>query len=460
VTDSPTSRPGAPRVGPESPVRQQVIDDSGRQSSAQPDRHGAIEQIEALDATSGADAGAGATAAPEATDLSGQTVSGGTDLSGDGVDPEAPIVLSEPDVAPISMTSPTAEAVTWPVRVASEWAGRLLIVALGGYILLRALERISLVAFAFVLGIFFTSVLHPLERRLRAKLGKKSLSSAIVLLSGIIVFGLVGWFVYDQISSHSTELGDQINNVGVKVKNWLRGAPFHVRDADLDKWTTNLTGVLKTHQTQVLSSAIGTAQTVFEILGGTFLALISTFFLLRDGDQVWHWVLRLFPQAARKRMDVAGDRGWSTLGGYVRGQVTIAFIHAITIFFVLLILRVPLAAALAVIIFLGSFIPILGLTVSGALCIGVTLLEHGLTAGIVVAIAIIALVQLEGNLLQPLIMSRAVHIHPLAVALAVAAGTTLDGVVGALIAVPLAAFTNSFVRALRAEPVDPVTEDG
>ena len=93
--------------------------------------------------------------------------------------------------------------------------------------------------------------------------------------------------------------------------------------------------------------------------------------------------------------------------------------------------------------------PILGLTISGALCIGVTLLEHGLTAGIVVAIAIIALVQIEGNLLQPLIMSRAVHIHPLAVALAVAAGTTLDGVVGALIAVPLAAFTNSFVRALR-----------
>jgi predicted PurR-regulated permease PerM len=450
-----------------------VIDDAGRQSSGQPDRHGAIEQVEAMDdaaagdpSAAGSTDAAGSTSAADATNPASSTSPAGStdpaagpETATDALEAEGPIVLSEPDVAPISMTSPTAEAVTWAVRVASEWAGRLLIVALGGYILLRVLERISLVAFAFVLGIFFTSVLHPLERRLRAKLGKKSLSSAIVLLSGIIVFGLVGWFVYDQISSHSTELGDQINNVGVKVKDWLRGGPFHVRDADLDKWTTNLTGVLKTHQTQVLSSAIGTAQTVFEILGGTFLALISTFFLLRDGDLVWHWVLRLLPQAARRRVDVAGDRGWSTLGGYVRGQVTIAFIHAITIFFVLLILRVPLAAALAVIIFLGSFIPILGLTVSGALCIGVTLLEHGLTAGIVVAIAIIALVQIEGNLLQPLIMSRAVHIHPLAVALAVAAGTTLDGVVGALIAVPLAAFTNSFIRALRAEPVDPVTED-
>ena len=380
-------------------------------------------------------------------------------VGGDLADEEAPIVLSEPAVAPISMVSPTAEAVTWGVRVASEWAGRLLIVAVGGYILLRILERVSLVAFAFVLGIFFTSVLHPLETRLRAKIGKKSLSTAIVLLSGIVVFGLVGWFVYDQISSHSTELGAQVNNVGDKIKQWLRDGPFHVRDADLNKWTANLTGLLKTHQTQLLSSAFSTAQTVFEVLGGLFLALISTFFLLRDGHQVWQWVVRLLPTAARPRVDAAGERGWSTLGGYVRGQVTIAFIHAVTIFFVLLILRVPLAAALAVLIFLGSFVPILGLTISGALCIGITLLEHGLTAGIVVAIAIIALVQIEGNLLQPLIMSRAVHIHPLAVALAVASGTTLDGIVGALIAVPLVAFSNSFIRALRSEPLDPVTEE-
>ena len=377
----------------------------------------------------------------------------------EAINEEAPIVLSEPDVAPISMTSPTAEAVTWPVRVASEWAARLLIVAFAGYILLLGIGRISLVAFSVVLGIFFTAVLHPIEARLRSKIRYKSLSSAIVLLGGIVVFGLVGWFVYDQISAHSVQLGDQVNNVGTKLRTWLQNGPLHVRDTDLDKWTANLTSVLKSHQTQVVSSAFSTAKTVFELLGGLFLSLISTFFLMRDGDLVWQWVLGLTPRAARPRINAAGERGWSTLGGYVRGQVTIAFFHAVTIFFVLLILRVPLAAALAVLIFLGSFIPILGLTISGALCIAITLLEHGATAAVVVAIAIVALVQIEGNLLQPLIMSRAVHIHPLAVALAVAAGTTLDGVVGALIAVPLAAFTNSFVRALRAAPVDPVTED-
>ena len=371
----------------------------------------------------------------------------------------APIVVSEPDVTPVAITSPTAEAVTWPVRVASEWAGRLLVIVAALYIALRILERISLVAFAFVLALFFTAVLHPLEARLRGRNGNRTLSSAVVLLTGIVVFGLVGFFVVQQISSHSAQLTDQVNAVGDKIRGYLRGAPFHLKDADLTKFTDQLTATLRTHQGEVVSGAVSTAQTLIEVVGGLLLALLSTFFLLRDGRQIWNWVLRLLPKAARQRVDYAGERGWFTLGGYVRGQVSIAFIHATTIFLVLLILRVPLAAALGVLIFLGSFIPILGLTVTGTLCIGVTLLEHGVTAAIVVGVAIILLVQLEGNLLQPVIMSRAVHIHPMAVALAVAAGTTVYGIVGALIAVPLVAFTNSFVRGLRAEAVDPVAED-
>ena len=369
-----------------------------------------------------------------------------------------PIVHSEPLVPPIAMTSPTAEAVTWGVRVASEWAGRLLVIALGVYVVLRMFERVSLVAFALILAIFFTAVLHPLEARLRGRNGNRTLTSAIVLLTGIVVFGLVGWFVVQQISSHSAELTTQVNLVGDRIHDYLRDGPFHVKDTDLTKLSDQLATALSAHKGQVAAGAISTAQTVLEVAGGLLLALLSTFFLLRDGGQIWDWVLHLLPRAARHRVDAAGERGWYTLGGYVRGQVSIAFIHATTIFLVLLILRVPLAAALAVLIFLGSFVPLLGLTITGTLCVGVTLLEHGVTAAIVVTVAIILLVQLEGNLLQPLIMSRAVHIHPMAVALAVAAGTTVYGIVGALIAVPLVAFLNSFIRGLRDDTPDPVTE--
>ena len=157
---------------------------------------------------------------------------------------------------------------------------------------------------------------------------------------------------------------------------------------------------------------------------------------------------------------MAGRAGWGTLGGYMRGQVLIALFHGISVMIMLFVLRVPLAAALGVLIFLGSFVPLVGLTVTGALCVVVALLEHGVTAGIVVGVAIIVLVQLEAHLLQPLIMSRSVEVHPLAIALSVLTGTILAGIVGALLAVPFVAFLNSTMHALRDTPDLPVGDSG
>jgi predicted PurR-regulated permease PerM len=154
-------------------------------------------------------------------------------------------------------------------------------------------------------------------------------------------------------------------------------------------------------------------------------------------------------------MDSAGRVGWRTLGGYMRGQLLIALFHGVTVMIVLFALRVPLAAALGVLIFLGSFIPLVGLTVTGAFAVAVAGLEHGLTGALVVAILIIVLVQVESHFLQPVIMSRSVEVHPLAIALSVFSGTILAGIVGALLAVPLVAFLNSTVHALRDIPVTP-----
>lgn len=377
---------------------------------------------------------------------------------------------TEPPKAPVAAGAMDGErrsaitAVSWSVRAAAMWGLCLLAVVLAGYVSLRILEKVSLVFFAVVLAVFFTAVLSPLVDRL-VKLGMhRTLATVAVMLGGIVVFGLVGWFVVAQISSHASSLGDQIVNVANKISSWLQTGPLHLKNADINSIQKQIADTVKKHQGQLLSGAVDTAKTLFELLSGLLLALFSTFFLLRDGDQIWKWVLRLFPRTAHERINAAGQRGWQTLGGYVRGQVTIAFIHAATITVLLLILRVPLAAALGVTIFLGAFIPIIGLTISGALCVGVTYLEHGTGAAVAVAIAIILLVQAEGHLLQPIIMSRAVHIHPLAVVLAVAAGTTVYGIVGALISVPLAAFSNSFIRGLwdrpreddaEADPPDP-----
>jgi predicted PurR-regulated permease PerM len=371
--------------------------------------------------------------------------------------PEAPA----PTTPPLSATDRDAtEAVTWPVRVAAAWSWRLVVILAGAYVALRMLEKVSLVAFAIVLSLLIASVLHPVERWLRRILpGPRSLPAALTVLIGIVVIGGVGYFVAWQISSNAGQLGDQINAFVDKTRNWLQHGPLHLKQSDFDNLTKNITDTLQKHQGALISGAISTIQTLGEVGASLLLILLTTFFFLRDGEAIWRWVVSLFPREAHPRMDKAGHLGWHTLGGYMRGVVLIAAFHAVAITIVLLILRVPLAPALGVVIFLGSFIPLIGLIVAGSLCVAVTLIEHGVTSAIVVAILIIVLVQVESHVLQPTIMSRTVEVHPLAVAVSVLAGTAVAGIPGALIAVPLVAFCNTTIRALRA-PNEAVDTEG
>jgi predicted PurR-regulated permease PerM len=344
------------------------------------------------------------------------------------------------------------EAVTWPMRVAAAWGWRLIVVALVIWLIGRVFLKVELVAFSFILALFFTAVLHPLEVQLRRLPGPRSVSAGVALLVGVLCFAGITLFVTWQIQDHSGELANQLTDFVSKTRNWLHDGPLHIKSSDLDHIADNITKTIKDHQGQLISGAIATVRTVIEAIGALLLILLSTFFLLRDGEQVWNWVLRLFPRGAQPKVDVAGRAGWGSLGGYVRGQVIIALFHGVSVLIILLVLRVPLAAALAVLIFLGSFVPLIGLTATGSLCVAVTLLEHGFTAGVVVAVAIIVLFQLEAHLLQPLIMSRSVELHPLAVALSVLTGTLVAGIVGALLAVPFVAFLNTTISALRASP--------
>ena len=352
------------------------------------------------------------------------------------------------------------DAVTWSVRVAAAWTWRLLVIAAGLYVLGQIFLRVELVAFSFILALFFTSVLSPLERALRRVPGPPSLSAALALLIGILALAGIVAFVSWQISAHSSELGDQINDTVDNIRDWLHNGPLHVKSSDLDKIAEKITAAVQAHQGELISGAIQTVQTVIEILGAVLLILLSTFFLLRDGELIWAWTLRLFPRPAQARLDASGRIGWRTLGGYMRGQLLIALFHGVSVMIVLFVLRVPLAAALGVLIFLGSFIPLVGLTVTGGFAVAVAGLEHGLTGALVVAIAIIVLIQMEAHFLQPVIMSRSVEVHPLAIALGVITGTILAGIVGALLAVPFIAFLNSTVSALRgAGPVEPPDPD-
>ena len=391
-----------------------------------------------------------------------QLLRGGGQVPGQSAEQSSPNGPGQPVPQPMTPVLSdsrrnSAEAVTWPVRVAASWSWRLLIVAAAVYVLVRVSASVGIVIFAVIIALFLTAVLLPLERQFRRLIpGPNSLPPLLALLTGVAVLGAIGYLVAWQISSHTTVLADDVSKQITQAEHWLRTGPLHLKSANMSKIATSLTNTIKSHQGQLVSGAISTVRTASEALAGLLLVLLVSFYLLRDGQLIWAWAVRLFPSAAHARLDHAGRAGWRTFGGYMRGQLLIALFHGVSITIVLLVLRVPLAVALGVLIFLGSFIPLVGLTITGALAVVVTLLEHGWITALIVAIVIIVLVQAEGHLLQPFIMSRSVHVHPLAVLLAVVAGTTLGGIAGALIAVPLIAFLNTTTQALRAGPGQPL----
>jgi putative heme transporter len=189
-----------------------------------------------------------------------------------------------------------------------------------------------------------------------------------------------------------------------------------------------------------------------------FLVLFATFFFLRDGARIWRYLVGLLPAAAREPMARAGEQSWLTLVAYVKATVLVAFIDASGIGLALLILRVPFALPLAALVFLSSFIPIIGATLSGVVAVLVALVTRGPLIALAVLIAVVLVQQLEGHVLQPLIMGRAVAIHPLAVIVAIATGVVLAGIIGALVAVPIVAVLNTAIRHLIYRRVEPPPE--
>jgi predicted PurR-regulated permease PerM len=213
------------------------------------------------------------------------------------------------------------------------------------------------------------------------------------------------------------------------------------------------------NQGALTSGALSTAATLGEVLAGFFVVLFTLFFFLRDGGQIWQFLCRLLPRPARVPAARAGHYSWHTLVSYVRATVLVAFVDAAGIGIGLAVLRVPLALPLAALVFLGAFIPVVGATLSGVVAILVALVTQGPVTALIVLGIVIAVQQLEGHVLQPLIMGRAVALHPLAVILAIATGVVTAGIVGGLVAVPLLAVGNTAVRYLAAHPAGEPTPD-
>ncbi|MGW7383289.1 AI-2E family transporter [Streptomyces sp. NPDC054794] len=367
----------------------------------------------------------------------------------DRVTDSVPATPAPTPVVPAGPRPDPAQAVPWGVRVAAEAGWRLLVLAGTLWVLMRVISAVQLVVFAFVIALLITALLQPTVARLRRHGVPRGPATALTAILGFVVMGLIGWFVTWQVMENIDTLSNQIQSGIDDLRNWLLKSPFHVTDKQINQIAKNLREAIGANADQITSAGLEGVQVIVEALTGILLVFFSTLFLLYDGERIWQWSLKLVPAAARPGVAGAGPRAWNTLTAYVRGTVLVALIDAICIGIGIYWLDVPMAVPLAVFIFLFSFIPLVGAVASGALAVIVALVTQGVFTAVMTLVVVLLVQQIEGHILQPFILGRAVRVHPLAVVLTVATGGMVAGIGGAVVAVPLVAVTNTVVGYLR-----------
>jgi predicted PurR-regulated permease PerM len=342
------------------------------------------------------------------------------------------------------------------LRLAAGWSWRMLVIVAAAAVVLWLVGRLRLVLVPLAIALLLAALLTPAVQWLRRQVRfPRTLATSTVVVGGLIVVAGMLTLVITQFVNGFPDLAAKSTDGIRQIQTWLRDGPFHLSNKQLGDAADAAQNWLNTHRGTVASGALSTAGTALEVLASGFLVLFATFFFLRDGGRIWRFLVGLLPAAARGPMARAGEQSWLTLVAYVRATVLVAFIDAVGIALALVILRVPFALPLAALVFLSSFVPIVGATVSGVVAVLVALVTRGPLIALLVLIAVVVVQQLEGHVLQPLIMGRAVAIHPLAVIVAIATGVVLAGIIGALVAVPIVAVLNTGIRHLiyrRAEP--------
>lgn len=342
------------------------------------------------------------------------------------------------------------------VRKTAAWAWRLLVILAGVVALLWLMWRLEVIVVPVLLAVILTALLLPAVDWLDNHGLPRALAVALVLLSGFAVFGGIMSFVVSQFISGLPSLTEQVTRSIDNATQWLIEGPAHLSREQIDKAGDAAVKALRDNQERLTSGALSTAATLTEIVTGALLMMFTLIFLLYGGRSIYAYLTQIVPSHTRTRVRAAGRAGFGSLIGFVRATFLVALVDAVGIGAGLAIMGIPLALPLASLVFLGAFIPLVGAVVSGFLAVVVALLAKGFFYALLTLGLVIAVQQVEAHVLQPLVMGRAVSIHPLAIVLAISTGAVLAGIVGALLAVPVLAFLNSAIRVLAAP--DPTAE--
>ncbi len=321
----------------------------------------------------------------------------------------------------------------------AQFAWRLLVVLVGVAGLVLLLTRLYLVSLPIILALVIATIAVPPARRLERRGVPRLLATLIVVVGGAATFfgGLI--LLVPAFTRQVSDLGPTVSEAFQRVLDWLDRSPFGLDRAEIETLLTdaldNVGQFSGTIATQVGSIAIA----VGEVLTAISLAIVLLFFFVKDGEQIVGWFIARAPDRLRDDMRASGARGWGALAGYVRGTAAIALINAVGIGLGLLIVGVPLVLPLTLLVFLGGFVPVIGAFTSGLLATLVAVATGGPTTALIVLAIVVLVQQVEGNVLQPMIMRRAVSLHPIVILTVLTAGAVIVGVLGAFLAVPIAA---------------------
>ena len=354
---------------------------------------------------------------------------------------------------------PANDTVSWGFQVAAAWALRFLIVMAALFVLLVLLNSVSLVTITVIVAIMICALLQPLVGLLVRYHVPRTLAAVLVFVLGMTTLVAAAWFVVQQVSANSTALGSQLLDAVATIRQWLVRGPARMSEHQVTQLVDDLTRTISENRSGLAQGAFATANSALLVISGAVFCLFATLFLLTDDGGIFRWVVQLFPTESRAKAAHAGNVAWRTLIAYMRSTVLLALINSLTMVVVMLIAGMPLVVPLGVLLFLGSMIPLLGMLVAGVVVVLVALVTKSALMALVMAIALVLTVQLEGNLLNPLIMGKAVNIHPLGILMAVTAGTILGGIFGAFIAVPLAAIVNNVANDIRGRSPEELVPD-
>ncbi|MGW0035286.1 AI-2E family transporter [Gordonia sp. NPDC003376] len=339
------------------------------------------------------------------------------------------------------------------VRAGAEWSWRLLLILVAVYVAGKLFRQFEEVTVPLCLAVLLSAFLVPAVDYLNRRRVPRSIAVVLVLVLAIGVVGTVLTFVGRAFVSGFPDLTHEVIDTIGQLRTWLADGPLKVDESQVSHLGNNIISLMQNNQARLASGALATATTATELVTGGLLMVFLLIFFLYGGGQIWEFCAKLIPSGSRDKVTAAGIAGFGTLVAYVRATVVVALVDAICIGIGLAILRVPLALPLATVIFLFSFIPIVGALISGSLAVVIALVTQGWITAVIVLAILVGVMQLEGHVLQPFLMGRSVRLHPVAVVLAIAAGLVAAGIVGGLLAVPLIAFCNTAIRYLLGEPL-------